>query len=90
MYKEETVATLSRDEMISWQEQFGYVAGEVEVELGVLFAGFENFLNEISLRLTGSDLLMDIRYTPISVIDEDIIVFRVSGDASAILEAEVL
>lgn len=33
---------------------------------------------------------MDIRYTLLSVIDEDIIVFQVSGDASEIIEnAEV-
>ena len=47
---------------------------------------FKSFLDLISESLVGSDLLMDIVYKVVGVVNDDMILLQVSGDVSSILE----
>ena len=68
----------------------GYVEGIVFIDLCFLMDNdFETILDELSEKLTGSTLLMGVEYTHIpekSTVDT--LCFKVSGDASELLEAE--
>jgi len=67
-------------------DQHGYIQGEVKVGIGELIdVDLEGALDLFSGRLTGSDLLMDLSYVPVSVEAEEISVL-VTGDPSMILE----
>jgi hypothetical protein len=62
-----------------------YLTGKVVVDLSELYDGHDAFLDTISERLTGTELLMDISYSVIK--GEGLsITLEVSGDASAVLE----
>jgi len=61
--QEQTKPVLSGKEARAMFERLGHVQGRVEVDLSELLHGtFETFLDLISVRLIGNDLLMDISY----------------------------
>lgn len=64
-----------------------FLTGKVKVELNELYDGHHSFLDTISLRLTGTELLMDISYSVIGG-KGSYITLQVSGDASGVLECE--
>lgn len=66
----------------------GHVSGVVEVELGtVIREDHETFLDTLSMKLTGSELLMDVNYDVVGHAG-DTLHIRVEGDASEIVKDE--
>lgn len=67
----------------------GGVTANIVVDFNTIIevnnGGFENFLDFLSLQLTGTDALMDISYKFVGTLDGNLIL-QVSGDASLILE----
>ena len=68
-------------------DRFPYVTGIVTVELDDLLHGdFETFLDDVSTKLVGSLLLMDIGYRVVGTTGDTLIQIEVTGDASAVLD----
>lgn len=65
----------------------GYISEVIAVDLSEIVdaGGLEGFLDLISNRLTGSDLLMNVDYVVVGH-EGDELHLRVSGDASGIVE----
>ena len=64
-----------------------YVEGFVMVDMNELIQNdLENILDILSIRLTGSELLMDISYSAVEVTEDGQIVVWVRGDASDCLD----
>lgn len=65
----------------------GYISAVIAVDVSEIVdaGGLEGFLDLISNRLTGSDLLMDADYDVVGHKGDELH-FRVSGDASGIVE----
>ncbi len=65
----------------------GFIGGVVSVDLDeIINSTTESFLNLISTRLTGSDLLQDISYRVVGHQRSGTILIEVIGDPSAALE----
>lgn len=66
-----------------------YVTANIVVDFTTIIAvnngGFENFLDFLSIELTGIDTLMNTSYKLVGSIDGNLIL-QVSGDVSGILE----
>lgn len=78
---------LPRREIVRQHDKVGYVSGVVRLDLSDTFDGFERFLDRISERLVGSDILMEVNYDVVGH-EGDTLLIYVSGDPSAILEME--
>ena len=80
-------APLSKVEIINLAEaNDGYISGLVSVSLNRIIAwNFEQFLDAISMKLTGTCDLMDVSYKVVSSENSDNIIIEVAGDPSAIL-----
>lgn len=77
---------LTKQEIIRQFKAVGEVSGNVLVEINEMIEGdLEAFLDLISTRLVGSDLLCDVRYDAVGVQDGDV-VFEVTGDPSMVLD----
>lgn len=61
-----------------------YITGRVAVECNELFDGLESFLDTLSRKLVGDDLLMDISYKVVGG-EGSTIAFEVTGDVSEVL-----
>lgn len=69
------------------KDPHGYIGGVVGVDLNeIIEADLEGFLNLISTRLTGSELLQDISYRVVGHQRDGTILIEVIGDPSAALE----
>lgn len=71
-------------------ENDGYIEGAIFIDISFLMDNdFESILDEMSEKLTGGPLLMDIAYEHIPAASSvDTLCFKVSGDASDILREE--
>lgn len=66
----------------------GYIEGVVAVDLSdVIDNDLEGFLDLISYKMTGTELLMDITYNVVGH-EEDMLFIRVRGDVSNIVDCE--
>lgn len=64
----------------------GYISGVVHVDLNdVIEKDLEGFLDTLSSKLTGTELLSDIKYTVVGVEDGDLAI-KVEGDPEMVLE----
>lgn len=82
---------LSEEEIKSMRDEAGYISGIVAVSLSDLIEGDRDyFLDYISYKLTGSPLLMDIDFKVVGGVpeNEDLVLMKVVGDASGIVEVE--
>jgi hypothetical protein len=80
---------LSLDAMRQAVEKDTYVSGIVAIDLGdVIDHDLESFLDDIALKLTGSELLIDIDYTIVGLRPDGALLLRVTGDASEIIDRE--
>ena len=69
----------------------GHISGNVPVSLAdVISRDLEGFIDLVSEKLVGSDLLMDVSYEVVGVNQESGIVIKVSGDPSAHLRGFLL
>lgn len=69
-------------------ENDGYITGVVAVDLSdVIDNDLEGFLDLISYKMTGTELLMDITYNVVGH-EEDMLFIRVRGDVSNIVDCE--
>jgi len=65
----------------------GYIGGVVGVDLNeIIGSDLESFLNMLSTRLTGSDVLSDISYRVVGHQRDGTILIEVIGDPSSALE----
>ena len=81
-------APLTTAELIAAADSDNFVTVNIEVGIDTLVDNdFEGFLDFLSSSVTGTELLMDIAYKPISVNGESI-VLSVSGDISEIVDSE--
>lgn len=79
---------LSKRQLRLRQDENGYVTDVVRVDLDdVIVRDREGFLDLLSTRLTGDELLMDIEYNVVGH-DGDTLFIRVSGNVSGILDNE--
>lgn len=82
------VGPLTKEAVCRYKDDNNYIRGIVKVELSDLIENdLDGFLDLISEKLTGSPLLMDIGYEPVSVFEEELYLL-VSGDVSGILDEE--
>lgn len=64
-----------------------YLEGEVLADLSdIINFDYEEFLDLLSVRLTGNPCLMDISYRVVDVLENNLLVISVRGDVSEILE----
>lgn len=64
-----------------------YLEGEVLADLSdIINSDYEEFLDLLSVRLTGNPCLMDISYRVVDVLENNLLVISVRGDVSEILE----
>ena len=69
-------------------ENEGYIEGVVAVDLSdVIDNDLEGFLDLISYKMTGTELLMDINYNVVGH-EEDMLFIKVRGDVSNIVDCE--
>ena len=77
---------LTREEIVAQFESTGEVKGKVSVSPNDMIEGdLESFLDLLSIRLIGDELLCDTRYRAVGVEDGDV-VFEVTGDPSMSLD----
>lgn len=82
------VGPLTKEAVCRYKDDNNYIRGIVKVALSDMIENdLEGFLDLISEKLTGSPLLMDIGYEPVSVFEEELYLL-VSGDVSGILDEE--
>lgn len=82
------VGPLTKEAVCRYKDDNNYIRGIVKVELSDMIENdLEGFLDLISEKLTGSPLLMDIGYEPVSVSEEELYLL-VSGDVSEICDEE--
>lgn len=82
------VGPVTKEAVCRYKDDNNYIRGIVKVELSDMIENdLEGFLDLISEKLTGSPLLMDIGYEPVSVFEEELYLL-VSGDVSGILDEE--
>lgn len=82
------IAPLTKEAVCRYKDDNNYIRGIVKVELSDMIENdLDGFLDLISEKLTGSPLLMDIGYEPVSVFEEELYLL-VSGDVSGILDEE--
>lgn len=66
-----------------------YITANILVDISELINNdFEGVLDILSERVTGTLLLMDINYTVIDTLPDDMLVMQVSGDVSNIIEED--
>ena len=66
------IAPLTKEAVCRYKDDNNYIRGIVKVELSDMIENdLEGFLDLISEKLTGSPLLMDIGYEPVSVFEEE-------------------
>ena len=78
----------SAEEVIESRNKNNYVEGYVQIHISEMIDNdHEAFLDAISEKLVGSDLLMDVSYDVVGLADEpNELILKVSGDVSTILE----
>lgn len=77
---------LGKSQIMARMDRDGYIKGVVAVDLeDVIDGDREAFLNVISTKLVGSDLLMDISYRLVGQRD-DVLYIEVIGDPSEALQ----
>lgn len=82
------IAPLTKEAVCRYKDDNNYIRGIVKVELSDMIGNdLDVFLDLISEKLTGSPLLMDIGYEPVSVFEEGLYLL-VSGDVSEICDEE--
>lgn len=78
------------EDIIAARDENNYVTGYVQLHIeDIIHNDYESLLDLLSERLTNSILLMDINYDVVAIKDVNEIIFKVSGDVSAILNEEV-
>lgn len=76
----------TEEEINSLIDKNGYITGNVVANLTeIIDADLESFLDILSIRLTGSDLLTDISYEPIGFLQGYGLVIQVHGCVSEVL-----
>lgn len=82
------VGPVTKETVCRYKDDNNYIRGIVKVELSDMIENdLDGFLDLISEKLTGSPLLMDIGYEPVSVSEEGLYLL-VSGDVSEICDEE--
>ena len=82
------VGPVTKEAVCRYKDDNNYIRGIVKVELSDMIENdLDGFLDLISEKLTGSPLLMDIGYEPVSVSEEGLYLL-VSGDVSEICDEE--
>lgn len=82
------VGPLKKEAVRRYKDDNNFIRGIVKVKLSDMIGNdLDGFLDLISEKLTGSPLLMDIGYEPVSVFEEGLYLL-VSGDVSGILDEE--
>jgi hypothetical protein len=81
---------LTLDQILAQRDEDGYITGLVEIVLGEVADGdYEDFLNSLSIALTGSPLLMDINFETVPNARPSTstgVVVKVTGDPSNLIE----
>lgn len=81
------IAPLTKEAVCRYKDDNNYIRGIVKVELSdMINNNLEAFLDCLSEKLTGSPLLMEISYEPVSICDDGEIYLLVSGDVTEVLE----
>jgi len=62
-----------------------YLSGDVAIDLTDIYDGHESFLNALSIKLVGNELLMDITYSVIGG-NGTTVFFEVTGDVSEVIQ----
>lgn len=76
-------------EVIASRDKNNYVTGYIRLHVSdIIDNDLEGFIDVISEKLIGSDILMDVNYDIIAMEDANSFIVRVSGDVSAVLEME--
>lgn len=89
MSKEVIQQPLSAAELQKRADESGFVSGIVSVSLGeIIEANHEGFLDLLSQRLTGTEILADISYSVEGLAAHDSLLIAVTGDVNAIIETE--
>ena len=84
---ENLIQPLTIDEIKQNMDNKRFISGVVSVELSDINSDPDDFYDILSMKLTGTDLLMAPSYQIVSVIPENnTLLVRVSGDASCIIE----
>lgn len=81
--------TKEPEEIIAARDENNRVSGYVSVHISdIINRDLEGFLDLISEKLIGSDLLMDINYDVVGMnrFDPNVLVIRVTGDVSYVIE----
>ena len=77
----------SAEEILKSHDEDNYVEGYIRIYVGDLIDNDrEAFLDQISEELVGSPLLMDITYEVAGVEQDNMLVLKVRGDASSIID----
>jgi hypothetical protein len=73
------------EEMLNIKDEFSFIKGIVRMDItDIADDGFETFLDNLSEKLTGTDILMDISYRVVGH-ERNSVLIEVIGDASEIL-----
>lgn len=90
-YEPETLQptdTLSISEIKEQMDEDHYIHNIVSVNIyNIIDMNFDQFLDHLSILLTGTDILSDINYKMVGI-DDDNILFKVSGNVDLIIENE--
>ena len=75
-------------EVLASRDENNRVEGYIQIHISdIIDNDYEGFLDAISEKLVGSDLLMDVNYDVVGLADEpNELILKVSGDVSMILE----
>lgn len=74
-------------DLIARADERGYITQDVPVNFDeAISMGVENFLDFLSEAVTGTIFLTDISYQPSAVADGHIVILRVTGDISEVLD----
>lgn len=83
-------ASKSAKEVIASRDENNYVEGYVRMHISDMIDNdLETFLDLLSLKLVGNELLMDINYNVVGLADEqDTLILKVRGDVSMVMELD--
>jgi hypothetical protein len=81
---------LTPAELVAAADKDNFISVNVALDVDTMIYGgdIENFLDDLSDKAVGTTLLMDVSYRAVGVTDDGLIIFKVEGDITAILETE--
>jgi hypothetical protein len=77
---------MTLDQILECSDENGYIRGKIAVNINAFgFSDSEENLDELSEKLTGTTMLLDIGFKVTGIRDDQTVILEVSGDASEVI-----